>query len=178
VKVLAVGLLLSASPALIPNQPVQAGSGRCVMANLAIRLADQPTPTTGAHPLALRLINRGTAACVLNGYPQVALSDARGTIPFVYLHHGDMMVTSRAPARLLSRPGDSAYVLLDKFRCDLGERRVGTSVQVWLEGSKTRSRPIGVLAERISLCKPGIAAEGRVVNVSPFERTLRATLNH
>jgi hypothetical protein len=147
------------------------------MANLSIRLAEQPTPTTGAHPLALRLINRGPQVCVLNGYPLVALRDARGTIPFVFRHQGDMMVTSRPPKSVLLRPGGSAYVLLDKFRCDSGERRVSTSVQIWLKGSKTRSRPIGVLPERISLCKPGIPVEGRVVNVSPFEPTLRATLH-
>jgi Protein of unknown function (DUF4232) len=147
------------------------------MANLSIRLAEQPSPTTGAHPLALRLINRRPQACVLDGYPLAALRDARGTIPFVYRHHGDMMVTSRPPKPVSLRPGDSAYVLLDKFRCDLGERRVSTTVQIWLKGSKTRSPPIGVVPERISLCKPGIPAEGRVVNVSPFEPTLRATLH-
>jgi hypothetical protein len=177
-KVVLVGGWLLASTALIAEPHEQASAPRCVMASLSVRLAGQPSPTTGAHPLALRLINRGPKACVLNGYPFVALRDAKGIIPFVYRHHGDMMVTSRPPSLVLVRPGGSAYVLLDKFRCDLGERRVSTNVEIWLKGSTTRSRPVGVLAERISLCKPGIAAEGRVVNVSPFEPTLRATLDH
>jgi hypothetical protein len=105
----------------------------------------------------------------------VALRDGRGVIPFVYRHGGDMMVTSRPPKRVLLRSGRSAYVLLDKFRCDLGVRRTSTSVQIWLNGSAVHSRAIPLSDMRVSLCKPGIAAEGRIVNVSPFEPTRGAT---
>jgi hypothetical protein len=96
-------------------------------------------------------------------------------IPFVYRHGGDIMVTSRPPRPVLLRAGGSAYVLLDKFRCDLGDRRESTSVQIGLKGSTSRSRPVALGDMHISLCKPGIPAEGRVVNVSPFEPTRGAT---
>jgi len=136
------------------------------------------SPTTGAHPIALRLVNRGRNTCRLRGYPIVTLRDERGIIPFAYRHGGDMMVTSRPPTPVVLRTGESAYVLLDKFRCDLGAVRTSTSVQIRLKGSTSRSRPIALPYMRVSLCKPGIPAEGRVVNVSPFEPTLRATLHN
>jgi Protein of unknown function (DUF4232) len=145
------------------------------MPNLSVRLAAQVSPATGAHPIGLRLVNQG-APCTLKGYPVVLLRDAKGVIPFVYRHTGDMMVTSRPPRRISLRSGGSAYVLLDKFRCDLGAVRTGTRVQVGLAGSTARSRPLALDGMRISLCKRGIPSEGRVVVVSPFEPTLRATL--
>lgn len=147
-----------------------------MITNLSVRLATPVSPTTGAHPIALRLVNRGRAQCTLKGYPVVVIRDARGIIPFVYRHAGDMMVTSRRPQRVSLRSGGSAYVLLDKFRCDLGTSRTSTRLQMGLAGSTARSRPVALTAMRISLCKRGIASEGRVVYVSPFEPTLRATL--
>lgn len=162
--------------ALTAEPRAQMPVSHCRMMNLSVRTEDV-SPTTGAHPIALRIVNRAREACMLKGYPMVALRDARGTIPFVYRHGGDMMVTSRPPSPVVVGAGGSAYVLLNKFRCDLGERRVSTSVRIWLKGSPGRSRwiPTGT---SIALCKPGIRAEGRVVNVSPFEATRLATLQH
>lgn len=174
-------VLLLASAFVVPaaafSQPhARASVSRCLPANLSLRATDNVSPTTGAHPIALRLVNRGRDACTVSGYPNVVLRDGRGIIPFIYRHGGDTMVTSHPPRPVLLRRGGSAYVLLDKFRCDLGNRRVSTAVQVGLHGSTARGRPVAV-ANGIALCKPGIAAEGRVVNVSPFEPTLRATLH-
>jgi hypothetical protein len=175
-KVLAVAIALLASAALTAEPRAQASMSRCLMVDLLIRLAGEVSPTTGAHPIALRIVNRGQA-CQVSGYPGVVLRDGGGVIPFVYRHRGDIMVTSRPPRPVLLRTGGSAYLLLDKFRCDLGDRRRSTSVQIWLKGSTSGSRRVALGDMRISLCKPGIPAEGRVVNVSPFEPTLRATLH-
>jgi Protein of unknown function (DUF4232) len=146
------------------------------MRDLSLRPAADVSPTTGAHPIALRLVDRGAGSCFLRGYPSVALSDGHGVIPFVYSHRGDAIVTSRAPRRVLLRPGASAYVLLDKFRCDVGDRRVSTRAQLWIGGASTHGHAVALSAMRIALCKPGIPAEGRIVHVSPFEPTLAATL--
>jgi Protein of unknown function (DUF4232) len=170
------GSALVALATLTVEPRAQATVPRCAIASLSVRRAQDVSPTTGANPLALRFVNRGASACVLEGYPIVVLRDANGVIPFAYRHRGDVMVTPRAPRPVLLRVGGSAYVLLDKFRCDVGDRRVSKSVQIGLKGSSSRSRQLSVHAH-IALCKPGIAAEGRVVNVSPFEPTLRATLH-
>jgi Protein of unknown function (DUF4232) len=168
---LAIALTLSV------GMKAHASVSRCVIADLSVSLGTDVSPTTGAHPISLRLVNQGRPRCTLNGYPLVVLRDAKGVIPFVYRHAGDMMVTSRPPTRVTLRSGRSAYVLLDKFRCDLGSRRTSRSIQIGLEGSSARSRPITLTGMRVSLCKPGIASEGRVVYVSPFEPTLRATFH-
>jgi hypothetical protein len=172
---LAVAALVSCT-ALVIGPYAHASGSTCLIRDLSVAPGGEVSPTTGAHPIALRLVNHG-AACVLQGYPVVALRDARGLIPFVYRHGGDAMVTPRRPTRVALRHGASAFFLLDKFRCDLGARRTGTAIQIGLDGSTARSRPIPLRAMRISLCKPGIRTEGRVVNVSPFEPTLRATLH-
>jgi hypothetical protein len=175
-RVLVVASTVLIAAAFVVEPRTQASVSRCPMSVLSPRLAEPVSPTTGAHPIALRLVNRGRRTCALRGYPVVALSDERGIIPFVYRHGGDMMVTSRPPTLIELRTGQSAYVLIDKFRCDLGDVRTSTSVQISIRGSTFRSRLIPLPRMRISLCKPGISAEGRVVNVSPFESTLRATL--
>lgn len=176
-KVLVVASALLTCAALAVESRGLASVSRCSIVQLSIRLAGEVSPTTGAHPIALRVLNRGHNGCLVSGYPIVALRDGRGIIPFVYRHGGDVMVTSRSPRPVVLRTGGSAYVLLDKFRCDLGDRRVSTRVQIGLKGSASRSRQVALGDLHISLCKPGIAAEGRIVNVSPFEPTLRATLH-
>jgi uncharacterized protein DUF4232 len=174
--VLAAAVALTIIAGLSVQPWARASVARCLMPGLSVRLAGDVSPPTGAHPIALSLVNRGAAACAVRGYPAVELSDANGVIPFVYSHRGDAVVTARPPRRVLLRPGGSAYVLLDKFRCDLGDRRVSTRVRLWIEGASARGRPVPLSGMRISLCKPGIPAEGRVVHVSPFEPTLTATL--
>lgn len=178
-KALTVSIALVTSLLLSFQPRAGAAVSRCAMAHLAARLGPDVSATTGAHPIALRVVNRSRSECWLKGYPAVVLRDGRGAIPFVYVHRGDIMVTSRPSRAVVLRPGASAYVLLDKFRCDLGSRRDSTSVQIGLEGSPVRSHPVALRGGGlfISLCKPGLRAEGRVVFVSPFEPTLRATLH-
>jgi uncharacterized protein DUF4232 len=171
---LAVAVTFAATPSVGPA--ARASAPRCAMRDLSLRPEGDVSPTTGAHPIALRLVDRGAGTCFVRGYPSVALSDAQGVIPFVYSHRGDTMVTSRPPRTVPLRPGSSAYVLLDKFRCDLGDRRVSTRVRLWIEGSPMHGASVALSAMRIALCKPGIPAEGRIVHVSPFEPTLAATL--
>jgi hypothetical protein len=97
----------------------------------------------------------------------ISLHDAAGAIPFVYRH-----VKLRAGRVLLHR-GSSAFAVIAKFRCDMGEQRSAQVGEVWLRGEPgVRARFI--VRVGIGLCRPGIRGEGHTVNVTAFEPTLRA----
>jgi Protein of unknown function (DUF4232) len=130
---------------------------------------------TGQHTVALRLRNRGRTACVLYGYPRLELLDRLGTVPFRFSHKGDQVVTARRPTRVLVRPGGSAFVILNKYRCDRGDLRSARSARlafrrgpVFLETSLLRGW--------ISWCGKG--DPGSLVTVSPYEPSIRAGLRH
>jgi hypothetical protein len=102
-------------------------------------MGPEVSAATGQNPFAVRLTNRGRVSCVLNGYPVVSFSDRRGPLPLVVSHGGDQQVTRNSPRRVLIRPGRAAYVILNKYRCDLGALRVATRMQLALPVSPARS---------------------------------------
>jgi hypothetical protein len=159
-----------------------AGAGRaadvgrpgCRTADFSIAVGFQISPATGENPLTLRMKNRGPRACVLFGYPAVSLADRRGVIPFAIWHGGDQMVTARRPAEVLVRPGRSAFVLLNKFRCDLGEIRLARTLRLGFP--RDTSRRLSLVLPRypsISYCRGDFRTK---VTASPFEPTLAAAM--
>lgn len=162
---------------LITLLPAGASSARearvslCRAPQLALTNGPGVSSGTGQNLLDVRLSNRSRVPCVFNGYPVVSFSDRRGTIPFVIWdgggHGGDQQVTLTAPRRLLIRPGRSAYVLLNKYRCDLGSLRVATKMRLALPASP--AKPVGSLTLQTagySYCKH--VATSNIVSVSPF----------
>lgn len=159
---------------LLPAGASTAHEGRvslCRSTQLALTNGPGVSSGTGQNLLDVRLSNRSRVACVLNGYPVVSFSDRRGTIPFVIRdgggHGGDQQVTLNAPRRLLILPGRSAYVLLNKYRCDLGSLRVATRMRLALPASP--AKPVGSLSLNsagYSYCKR--VATFNIVSVSPF----------
>jgi hypothetical protein len=148
----------------------------CRVSQLSIARGPEISPATGQNPLALRLTNRGQRICILDGYPNIAFRDRGGAaIPFPIKHGGDQMVTPRGPTRVVVRPGRSAFVLVNKFRCDLGIVRVARTLRLGLPGAT--SRPL-------SLALPPYPLMGycgkrdwqSTVVTSPFEPSLAATL--
>lgn len=136
---------------------------------------------TGQNPFAVRLTNRGRVSCVLNGYPVVSFSDRRGPLPLVVRHGGghggDQQVTLNSPRRVLIRPGSAAYVILNKYRCDLGALRVVTRMRLALPVSPARS--VGSISLRslggaFAYCKR--VSTFNVVSVSPFVPSIAAGL--
>ena len=94
---------------------------------------------TGAHTAPLRITRIGTQPCALEGYPTVALLNARRQkLDFRYSHRGDVVVAARSPQVVHVRGGDSAYVLLDKFRCDLRTVSLARWLRVGLPGVRGR----------------------------------------
>jgi Protein of unknown function (DUF4232) len=132
---------------------------------------------TGEHGAYYALVNHGWAACVLDGYPGVSLYDSLGTIlPFRYVTGAGSYVTRAAPKPVLLTPGASAYVLVAKYRCDLGISGNAATIRFTLPGNSPSAMTIGippgapgVLA--LSYCDGGQDDPGQLVEISPIEPT-------
>ena len=149
----------------------------CRATQLELKREPGVSSGTGQNLFALRLTNGGRVACVLNGYPVVSFSDRRGPVPFVVRdgggHGGDQQVTLNAPRRVLIRPGRAAYVILNKYRCDLGTFRVATRIRLALPGSPARSAgSVSLRGPTFSFCKR--VSTFNVVSVSPFVQSIAA----
>jgi hypothetical protein len=180
VRVSAVVVVLAALLPAGASSAHEAGVSLCKATQLALTMGPAVSAATGQNPFAVRLTNRGRDACVLNGYPVVSFSDRRGALPLDVRqgggHGGDQQVTRRSPRRVLIRPGHAAYVILNKYRCDLGTSRVATGMQLALPGS---SRPVGSVSLRslgagFGYCKR--VSTFNVVSVSPFVPSIAAAL--
>lgn len=90
---------------------------------------------TGQHTDAIRLLRSGPTACLLRGYPTVVLRDSRGrTIPFRYTHHGDTVVSGRAPKSVRVSAHGAAFFVFNKYRCDARATRIARWLVVRLPG--------------------------------------------
>lgn len=143
-----------------------------------LSLAPEPgfwSEATGQHTLGFVLTNRGPRACTLDGYPKLEFRDAKGRVPFVIHRGGDQMLTNRPPGRVRFAPGHHAYVAVNKYRCDRGDKRDPTEVLLVPPGGGTRlSAPV---RDRFTgWCGQG--DPGSVVSVTPVEPTLRALSAH
>ena len=168
---IAVSLLAQASPAGPAAEPRPS----CRASDFSIAVGFAISAATGQNPLTLRLTNRGPNACVLFGYPTISLADRRGAIPFAIRRGGDQMVTARPPTPVLVRARGSAFVVLNKYRCDRGVRRLARTLRLGFPRD-TSSRLSLALASypRLGYCGKGDA--GSTVATSPFEPSLRAAL--
>jgi len=171
VAVLVVGAGLAGGVGFAGSKPL----APCRLAAFALRLGPKVSEATGQHTDALRLVNRSGSSCSLDGYPSVRLSDGGGHVPFLIRDGGDQMITSHRPTSFVVRPGRSAWVLLNHYRCDQRDLRGATTVRIGVAGHKRA----GAVSLRItdqdrvlSYCGPG--DPGSIVAVSPFEPTFRA----
>jgi hypothetical protein len=139
------------------------------------RLSIAPGPgwseATGQHTLAFVLTNRGTSTCALDGYPHVEFRDAHGRLPFVIRHGGDQMLTKRPPARVRFAPGGRAYAAVNKYRCDLGDKREPTRAVLVPPGGGT---PLSIRVTGWFFGWCGFGDPGSTVSVTPIEATPNA----
>ena len=171
------GLLVAASLLAQASQasPAAKLQSSCRAADFSIAAGFAISPATGQNPLTLRLKNRGSNTCVLFGYPTISLADRRGAIPFRIRRGGDQMVTARRPTQVLVRPGRSAFVVLNKYRCDLGDRRLARTLRLGLPRDTSRRLSLALPPyPRIGYCGKGDG--GSTVATSPFVPSLRAAL--
>ena len=169
---LLVALFAGAAPSTGRTQSVRAPA--CRVSQLAISPGPDISEKTGQHSLTIRLTNRGGAPCLLDGYPNIALTDSQGVLPFRISHGGDTMIAGHRPKPLTVRGGGRAYVVINKYRCDLGDRRVARTVLLRLpRAAPARHLVLGIPRGYIlGYC----AGPGSTVAVSPFEPTVRAAL--
>jgi Domain of unknown function (DUF4232) len=181
----AVAVVVAASFAAgCASGPANAGhrhlSG-CAAHALVLCPGARVSPMTGEHAVLYVLANRGPAACTVHGYPQVTLYDARGRMPpFRYADGGGEYVTSRKPVTVVLAPGAAAYVLVAKYRCDLGAAQNVATIRLALPaaggGVFVAREPVGVSGPpSFSYCRGGPHDPGQLVTISPIERTRQAT---
>jgi hypothetical protein len=153
---------------------------QCAASVLVLRPGPVVSPMTGEHADSFMLTNRGSDACLVSGYPQVTLYDSGGVaVPFRYATGGGAYVTAKKPATVTLAPGRPAYVLVAKYRCDLGVADDATSIRLTLRAHQgpafSGREPVGGGAAGLSYCAGGQEDPGQLVTVSPVEATLQAT---
>jgi Protein of unknown function (DUF4232) len=136
---------------------------------------------TGEHAVVFQIRNRGRVACSLAGYPGVTLSNAAGlSLAFRYADGHSMYVTKARPQAIVVAPAGAAYVLVAKYRCDIGDMASAATakltlpgpVPIILAGPVTPPGSGGVGA--LDYCKGGPDDPGQIVGVSPIEATPNA----
>lgn len=108
----------------------------CAAAALTLSPGPLVSPMTGEHADLFTLTNVSRQACVLDGYPRIALRHDGKPLPFVYRDGGGQYLTARGPQRVTIRPGSRAYVLVAKYRCDGAVVSSSTSIRLLLPGSE------------------------------------------
>jgi hypothetical protein len=157
------------------------GIGRCPARALVLHPGTYVSPATGEHAVMYALTNRGPAACTLTGYPQVVLTDATGAVlPFRYAKGGGAYVTSARPVTVVLAHRASAYVLVAKYRCDLGIVNNATTIRLTLpttHGAAFAGREAAGISGSMGLsyCRGGQHDPGQLVTISPVEPTQQAT---
>jgi hypothetical protein len=174
----ALGGVLAAVCAALALGVASAGAGSvaaCATGGLALKLGARVVPKTDQLPQLLELVNRGGAACTLEGYPQLQLRSSSGALyGFSYRDHGDAEVTASRPRLVTLRPGAAAWVLLNKSPC-LGNVDGRLAREVWLSAPGAK----GFLRLRLQnvvffdYCPAG--DPGHTIDVSPLEPTAAAT---
>ncbi len=128
----------------------------------------------GQHTIDLTLRNTSSTTCSIDGYPGIALLGADGAIlPFEYQRGGDQMTTSAPPQPVGLTPGGVAYIRINKYRCDIGDKAAPMSVQVIAPNDTTSTKLAFAGQTDMSYC--GAGDPGSVLHISPVEPTEAAT---
>ena len=124
---------------------------------------------TGQHTVAVRLFDSGPR-CALNGLPQLTVLDGSGrTIRFRISHAGDLMLRPAQATPFVVERGGSAFVVLNHYRCDLGDVRVAAALRI-------AGRTVRLPARLLTWC--GAGDPGSTLDVSTWVRMPVAALRH
>ncbi|HWT45853.1 MAG TPA: DUF4232 domain-containing protein [Vicinamibacterales bacterium] len=154
------------------------------MARFAVSAGPWISEATQQRTLALRLVNRGGTACVLDGYPRLTLYGTAGVIPFPVSHSGDQMISAGRPRAVTVRRHAAVFVVMNKSQCVRGatsSTQVTTRIEIRAPvGSNEQSASMRFGAKtpfpwRIpTYCGKG--DPGSTLTVSPFVPAVRAAL--
>lgn len=166
--------LPTSTPATSPSPTSISYQQRCSIGQLAATWGGRVSEPTGQHTLSLVITNTSKTGCYLFGYPNVALVDrANRVLPLQYERTGDQVVTSATPNHVDMAPGASAYVTLNKYRCDTTDLMQATEARLTppdLASSRTVS-----ITDNVSMDYCGPGDPGSIVHVSPVEPSYQAT---
>ncbi|TMC48886.1 MAG: DUF4232 domain-containing protein [Chloroflexi bacterium] len=150
---------------------------RCSASHLKLGWGGRISEPTGQHTLSLTLTNASSAqGCYMFGYPEIMLTDSRGrALPLRYSRTGDQVVTSSVPSQVDVAPRSTAYVTLNKYRCDAGELMNATMVRV-VPPDDYSSLQLSITGNvPMDYCGPG--DPGSTVHLSPVEPSYVATIS-
>jgi hypothetical protein len=110
----------------------------------------------------------------MSGFPGVTLYDAGGAeLPLTYDWHGDQVVTHAPPRRVDLGSGISAYVMVNKYRCDRQTVSEATTLRL-IPPNDISSLPLNLAGLReLGYC--GLGDPGSTLEISPIEPTEAAT---
>jgi Domain of unknown function (DUF4232) len=130
----------SATAALSGTTASSAGSGTgapsstqmppCVSGSLALKMVESVSGETGERAFVVQLWNREPQGCSLRGYPIVQFLSSTGAAVRFVVADGQGYVNRAAPRRVELEAGASAFVMIAKYRCDVGDRTVATTVLI------------------------------------------------
>ncbi|MHB8576874.1 MAG: DUF4232 domain-containing protein [Dehalococcoidia bacterium] len=150
----------------------------CRSAALRLGLGGEIAEPTGQHSLSLTLANLSASACVLFGYPGVALLDATGQVlPFDYTRAGDQVVTAHRPTPVILPAGGSAFVTINKYRCDRGDQSMATIIRLIPPGEMV-PLTLSLAGATTTLAYCGAGDPGSTMAVSPVSVTQQDSLAH
>lgn len=150
----------------------------CRIEQFAVTFGPRISEATGQHTVALRLINRGPT-CTLFGAPALWFEDAHGFIPFEWGTGHDQMIAAHSHATAIKvRAGRDAWVVINHYRCDLGDKRSASTVLIGLvpaNSADTVRVRIPDPYEHLAYCGKG--DPGSTITVSQFVLTLSAAFH-
>lgn len=144
------------------------------MEQLAVTWGGRVSEPTGQNTLALSITNTSKTGCYLFGYPNLVVKDSAGRVlPFQYARTGDQVVTAAAPTHVDLAPGATAYVGVNKYRCDTTDLMSSSEVLLTPPDATSTLRLAIDGDVALDYCGPG--DPGSIVHVSPMEPSYRAT---
>lgn len=163
------------------SAPPPAPVPRCRAGALVLRPGAFVSPISGEHAQMFAITNRGTLTCTVEGYPQVVLYSSHGlALPFRYAQGGGAYVTRKRPVTVVLVPGSSAYILVAKYRCDIGISGTATAIRLTLPAAQgavfTGREAVGAASPDLSYCRGGRRDPGQAVEVSPVEPSPQAAI--
>jgi len=155
--------------ATVTPAPASEGAA-CLATDLSFGFGDPVEPQTGERAVMFRFTSHRSRPCTLDGYPGIELVDADGAALAVQYVRQSQYISGRAPTTVTLAPGASAYLLVAKYRCDLGDDAVATMIRITLPGAAgTVTGPVATSGGiGLSSCRGGPSDPGQHVAVSPF----------
>lgn len=151
-------------------------SGHLCTAGNVLLIPGRLSPPSGDEGVGVAVRNTGGAACTLNGYPQIRITDSHGDVPSTYQDGGGAYVTKRAPTTIVLQPGGGlAWFVVAQYRCDVHSGRVGTELDVRLPGmAQVKELRLTPAFRGFAICSGNPKyAPGKTIGVSPIASDLQ-----